>query len=68
MKCSDDNVLRRLLCIRMPYSANEMFVTHGIPSFYELRRKCSLSTIFRTYLSPKIFIFSQIRPWWRSVF
>ena len=23
----------------MPYSASEMFVTHGIPSFYELLRK-----------------------------
>ena len=26
-KCSYDCVLRRLLCIRMPYSANAMFVT-----------------------------------------
>ena len=24
----------------MPYSASEMFVTHGIPSFYGLHRKC----------------------------
>ena len=40
LKCSYNSVLRRLLCIRMPYSASAMFVTHGIPSFYELLRKC----------------------------
>ena len=34
-----NSVLPRLLCIRMPYSASAMFVTHGIPSFYELLRK-----------------------------
>ena len=34
LKCSYNSVLRRLLCIRMPYSASAMFVTHGIPSFY----------------------------------
>ena len=39
-KCSYNSVLRRLLCIRMPYSASAMFVAHGIPSFYELLRKC----------------------------
>ena len=40
LKCSYNCVLRRLLCIRMLYSASAMFVTHGIPSFYELLRKC----------------------------
>ena len=40
LKCSYNSVLRRLLCIRMPYSASAMFVTHGIPSLYELLRKC----------------------------
>ena len=40
LKCSYNSVLRRLLCIRMPYSASAMFVTHGIPSFHELLRKC----------------------------
>ena len=40
LKWSYNSVLRRLLCIRMPYSASAMFVTHGIPSFYELLRKC----------------------------
>ena len=39
LKCSYNSVLRRLLCIRMPYSASAIFVTHGIPSFYELLRK-----------------------------
>ena len=33
MKCSYNSVLPCLLCIRMPYSASAMFVTHGIPSF-----------------------------------
>ena len=40
LKCSYNSVLRRLLCIRMPYSASAMFVTHGISSFYELLPKC----------------------------
>ena len=40
LKCSYNSVLRLLLCIRMPYSSSAMFVTHGIPSLYELLRKC----------------------------
>ena len=40
LKSSYNSVLRRLLCIRMPYSASEMFVSRDIPSFYELLRKC----------------------------
>ena len=77
LKCSYNSVLRRLLCIRMPYSASAMFVTHGIPSFYELLRKCiynfserissSSNSIIMACLSPIIFIFSPIRRWWRSV-
>ena len=77
LKCSYNSVLRRLLCIRMPYSASAMFVTHGIPSFYELLRKCiynfserissSSNSIIKACLSPIIFIFSPIRRWWRSV-
>ena len=43
LKCSYNSVLRRLLCIRMPYSASAMFVTRGIPSFYDLLQ------FFRTY-------------------
>ena len=67
LKC---NVLRRLLCIRMPYSASAMFVTHGIPSFYELLSKCiynfserissSSNSIIKACLSPIIYIFSPI--------
>ena len=77
LKCSYNSVLRRLLCIRMPYSASAMFVTHGIPSFYELLRKCiynfseriisSSNSIIKACLSPIIFIISPIRRWWRSV-
>ena len=48
LKCSYNSVLSRLLCIRMPYSASAMFVTHGIPSFYKLLRKC-IYHFFRTY-------------------
>ena len=74
LKCSYNSVLRRLLCIRMPYSASAMFVTHDIPSFYELLRKCiynfsqrSSNSIIKACLSPIIFIFSPIEGWWRSV-
>ena len=77
LKCSYNSVLRHLLCIRMPYSASAMFVTHDIPSFYELLRKCiynfserissSSNSIIKACLSPIIFIFSPIRCWWRSV-
>ena len=71
LKCSYNSVLRRLLCIRMPYSASAMFVTHGIPSFDELLSKCiynyserissSSNSIIKACLSPIIFIFSPIR-------
>ena len=49
LKCSDNlqQCLRRLLCIRMPYSASAMFVTHVILSFYELHHKCIYN--FKTY-------------------
>ena len=46
LRCSYNSVLRRLLCTRMPHSASAMFVTHGIPSFYEL----NVSTIFQNVL------------------
>ena len=71
LKCSYNSVLCRLLCIRMPYSASAMFVTHAIPSFYELLRKYiynfsehisrSRNSIIKACLSPIIFIFSSIR-------
>ena len=34
LKASYNGVLRRLLLIVKLYSASEMFVTHGIPSFF----------------------------------
>ena len=77
LKSSYNSVLRRLLCIRMPYSASEMFVSCGIPSFYELLRRCifdfserinrNANSIIEACLSPKVYIFSPIRQWWRSV-
>ena len=77
LKSSYNSVLRRLLCIRMPYSASELFVSCGIPSFYELLRKCifdyserigkNTNSIIEACLSPKVYIFSPIRQWWRSV-
>ena len=54
IKSSYNSVLRHLLCIRMPnYSASEMFVSCGIPSFYKLLRKVfliSLSELVRTQI------------------
>ena len=67
LKSSYNSVLRRLLCIRMLYSASEMFVRCGIPSFNELLRKCifdlseriskNTNSIIEACLSPKVFIF-----------
>ena len=67
-KCSYNSVLRRLLCIRMPYSASAMFVSHGILSFYDLlqffeRISSSRNSIIKACLSPILFIFSSVRPW-----
>ena len=60
----------------MPYSASEMFVSGSIPFFYELLRNCifdfseqiskSTNSIIEDCLSPKVYIFSLIRKWWRS--
>ena len=73
LKASYNGVLRCLLLIVKPYSASEMFVTHNIPSFYELLRKCIYSirerrgishnanTIIKACLSPIVFIHSPIR-------
>ena len=67
LKSSYNSVLRRLLCIRMPYSVSELFVSCGIPSFYELLRKCifdfserigkNTNSIIEACLSPKVYIF-----------
>ena len=60
-------VLCPLLLICFPYSASEMFVSYGIPSFYELLRKCIFDfserisrnpkSIIEACLSPKVYIF-----------
>ena len=39
LSTSYNSVLCRLLCISKPYSASNMFVSRGIPSFAELLRK-----------------------------
>ena len=54
-----------------------MFVTHGIPSFFELLRKCiddfsqrislSSNSIITACLAPSVFLHSPIRQFWRSV-
>ena len=36
LKTSYNSALRNLLLIKKPYSVSTMFITHGIPSFYEL--------------------------------
>ena len=77
LKTSYNGALRRLLLIKKPYSASTMFVTHGIPSFFELLRKCifnfsqrislSSNSIITACMTPTVFIHSPIRQWWRSV-
>ena len=77
LRVSYNNVLRRLLHIPKRSSASEMFVSRGIPSFYEVLRKsiysfrerlaCSNNTIISACLSPSISFFSPIRQWWNSI-
>ena len=65
-----NSVFRRLLCISNPYSASNMFVSRGIPSFAELVRKSiyrfknriklSSNSIITACLSPLIYISSPI--------
>ena len=54
-----------------------MFVTHGIPSFFEFLRKyifkfsqqisLSSNSIITACMTPTVFIHSPIRQWWGSV-
>ena len=39
LRPSYNTIVRRLLCISLPYSASQMFVSPGIPTFDELLRK-----------------------------
>ena len=65
LTASYNGVLRRLLLIVKPYSASEMFVTHGIPSFFNYFGNV-YNKIIKACLSPIVFIHSPIRQWWRS--
>ena len=77
LKTSYNSALRNLLLIKKPYSASTMFVTHGIPSFYELLRtniykfadrvSKSSNFIITACMTPIVYIHSLIRQWWRSV-
>ena len=74
---NNNSVLRRFICISKPYSASNMFVTRGIPTFAELLRKStcrftkriefSSNSIIAAYLSPLLYIPSTVRKWWSSV-
>ena len=46
LKSSYNSVLRRLLCIRMPYSASEMFVSCDIPSVNATHLLCIYDYFF----------------------
>ena len=75
--CSYNSALRTLLLIKKPYSASTMFVTHGIPSFYELLRTSiyrfadrvskTTNSIIMTCMTPIVYIHSPIPQWWRSI-
>ena len=69
----------RFLVISKPYSASQMFVSRGILSYNELRRKSiyrcverienSTNSIIHACLSSSVFLYSEspIRKWWRSL-
>ena len=77
LKTSDNSALRNLLLIKKPYSASTMFITHGIPSSYELLRTSiyrfadrvskNLNSITMACMTSIVYIHSPIRQWWRSV-
>ena len=55
---------------KKPYSASTKFVTHGIPSFFELLRKCLNNFSQRISWSSNSIIMAclaPVRQWWRSV-
>ena len=71
LKTSYNSALRNLLLIKKPYSASTMFVTHGIPFFYELLRTSiywfadcvskNSSSIIMACMTPIVYIHSPIR-------
>ena len=76
-RTSYNTVLRRLLCISLPYSASQMFVSQGILTFDELLRKSvnnfakrierSTNAIIFSCLSASIYLYFPIREWWNSL-
>ena len=76
LSTSYNTVLRRLLCISLPYSDSQMCVTQGIPTFDELLRKSVYNfakrierstNAFSFCLSASIYLYSYIREWWNSL-
>ena len=76
LKTSYNSAPRNLL-IKKPCSASTMFVTHGIPSFYELLRTSiyrfadrvskNSHSIIMACMTLIVYVHSPIRQWWRSV-
>ena len=77
LKTSYNSALCNLLLIKQLCSASTMFVTHGIPSSYELlctsiyrfadRVSKNSNSIIMACMTPIVYINSPIRQWWRSV-
>ena len=77
LKTSYNSALRNLLLIKKPYSTSTMFITFGIPSFYELLRTSiyrfadrvskNSNSIIMACMTSIVYIHSPIRQWWRSV-
>ena len=77
LRTSYNTVLHRLLCISLPYSASQMFVSQGILTFDELlckplynfanRIERSTNAIIYSCLSASIYLYSPIRKWWNSL-
>ena len=73
LRTSYNTVLCRLLCISLPYSASQMFVSLGILTFDEVLRKsvynfakrieCSTNAIISSCLSASIYLYSPIHKW-----
>ena len=71
LRTSYNTVLRRLLCISLLYSASQIFVSRGIPTFDELLGKAvynfakrierSRNVIISFCLSAFIYVYSPIR-------
>ena len=77
LKTSYNSALRNLLMIKKPYSVSTIFITHSIPTFYELLRTSiyrfadcvskNSNSIIMACMTPIVYIHSPIPQWWRSV-